>query len=322
MPTASPEALYRGEEAPRRAVLAVLLGLAMPGLGHVYLGRLRTAFAVYAGAAGATAGYWVGAWHFDVFLPRAALIYGALLLYFEVALARATVRTLRALGGRVLLRGVHHPIVYAGLWLTLGLAPLWGGLGLGLGARLGLHGVGDTQAFPQLLPGDILYYDRNAYAAEPAQPGDLVVVQPPGRAETVLRVVAGSGTIAGVDAGVPVVDGQPMARRALGSVELAAAPRAATQRGPWQAEVEGRSPRLYPIFLVRDGERRDCAPRPVPPGHVFVLGDNRCALDGLDSCDFGPVLTTAILGRPLWILWSRDPADGHIRWERLGLPLG
>lgn len=60
------------------------------------------------------------------------------------------------------------------------------------------------------------------------------------------------------------------------------------------------------------------SPVTVPPGHVFVLGDNRDASS--DSRAWGFVPLSAIKGRAFIIYWSFATEPGRfVRWERLGL---
>jgi signal peptidase I len=56
---------------------------------------------------------------------------------------------------------------------------------------------------------------------------------------------------------------------------------------------------------------------PVPPGHVYVLGDNRSPLASRDSRVFGPVPLDRVAGRASWVVWpwwSSGP-DGAWRWN-------
>ncbi len=58
------------------------------------------------------------------------------------------------------------------------------------------------------------------------------------------------------------------------------------------------SPYAFPYRLALASEADEVA---VPPGHVFVMGDN--SRISLDSRHFGPVPVGAVTGRARWIVW-------------------
>jgi signal peptidase I len=67
---------------------------------------------------------------------------------------------------------------------------------------------------------------------------------------------------------------------------------------------------------------RNFGPFAVPPGHLFVMGDNRDA--SYDGRHWGFLPRENVLGAPLFIYYSWDPADWRplpfllaIRWGRI-----
>jgi signal peptidase I len=59
----------------------------------------------------------------------------------------------------------------------------------------------------------------------------------------------------------------------------------------------------------------------VPPGHYFIMGDNRSrALGGsIDSRYFGPIASIAVAGKATSIIWPPQ-RDGEWNWRRLNPP--
>lgn len=136
------------------------------------------------------------------------------------------------------------------------------------------------------------------------QPGDVVVFIPPQdrSLDYIKRVVAVEGQTVEVRGHHVYVNGQPS--------------------DPGHLHLHGPPPPEDPRFTVPCGSLQqgssaaNCGPFTVPPGKVFVMGDNR--EQSFDSRFWGPVPIADIKGKAILIYWSWDGADRWVRWERLG----
>ena len=132
----------------------------------------------------------------------------------------------------------------------------------------------NLQAGEKVLVGKVEYY-----FAKPKR-GDIVIIKFPDRTEDIIkRVIATEGEKISVSGGSVFIDG-----RKLGE--------------PYVTE---------PI----DG---DFAEQTVPPGTIFVMGDNRN--DSHDSRAVGPIPLDKVLGRAYLIVWPID------NWAKLTVYLG
>jgi signal peptidase I len=142
-----------------------------------------------------------------------------------------------------------------------------------------------------LLVGDYLLVDKFTYHYREPAPGDVIVFEYPlnPNKDYVKRCVAIEGQVVEIRDKVLYIDG----------VEETPAP-----------SITYADTKILPSNL---SNRDNFAPLRVPPGHVFVLGDNRD--NSRDSRVWGFLDKELIKGRGLGIYWSWTPDPNAPKWE-------
>jgi signal peptidase I len=165
--------------------------------------------------------------------------------------------------------------------------------------------------------------DHMFVAKTPWQParGDVIVFRYPRDPEKdfVKRVLAIPGDTIRFDDDMPVVNGQPVSRKPLGGSTYWDYDEVS---GSWQqrrclAFEEALDGHVYTVVQDVGGTPRSARELQVPPGSVYVVGDNRD--NSSDSRIWGFVPLDHVKGRALFLWWSTGP-DG-VRWDRVNQPI-
>ena len=182
------------------------------------------------------------------------------------------------------------------------------------------------------------------------QRGDVVVFKKPGEEiDWVKRVIGLPGDTVAIDNGRLVINGRPVSRSDEGTVGVTISPnspcRVAAGAEPVTIREEDKAQCLYPLYreqlpngrswLVLDQvdhpQGDHFGPVRVPPGHLFLMGDNRD--DSLDSRyapgqgGLGFVPVDHLVGKATFAFWSTDGSASYwqpwtwfsaLRSERIG----
>ncbi len=166
--------------------------------------------------------------------------------------------------------------------------------------------------------------------------GDVAVFRPPGAdAEFVKRVIGLPGDTVEMRGGMLVLNGRPLPRRSLPPFALPISPNSPCKvvppASPFVARVASGSYCLYPAYRetlpggpsytvldqVENPRADDFPATRVPPGHVFLMGDNRD--DSFDSRftpaegGIGLVPVENLVGRALVTFWSTDGSASYVK---------
>lgn len=265
----------------RRAWVAALLSLLVPGLGQVYNGDLRRGMRLWSLLIALfVVPAWLGALDHFAGLVLVTLTAIGVLLYTVLDAWRGGRRA-----GRFDSPFWHRVWVYVGIVLfsVVVVAP-----GVRWVLPIRTYSIPSGSMQPALVPGDHLVARVRGAGLEEVERGDIVILRSPEdpAVEIVERIVGLPGEELDIRDKVVFIDGEPLDERAY--VRLA------------DSTLYPDSPALPDPMLRRD----QFGPFVVPEGAVFVMGDNRD--QSYDSRFIGPVPLSNLRGRPLYIYWSPD----------------
>lgn len=291
---------------PSRRWLAFLLNLVFPPTGYVYVGALRAAVLFVAALAAvilllsvwtiySPPGIYVLPW-LSPRTPGTSLYTAALALVVAVHAS--------LLAGKSVSRptGVRLWVMGAGGYLLILVAA---GL-IRAFSPVSVYTLASSSNEPGLADGDIVAVHGARAVCGRARPaaGDLIVYRRPRdpAARLTHRVVAVGGDEIEVRDGRLIVNGEAAELTPTGRTFAASWGR----RGAVLRETLSNGTEHEVADLIADSESDTFAPRVVPDGHVFVMGDNRD--NALDSRFEGPVPLRDVCGVAFKVLQAKDAA--------------
>lgn len=169
-------------------------------------------------------------------------------------------------------------------------------------------------------------------AVKEPKPGEIVVFKYPldPKLDYIKRCLAVGGQTLEVRDGFAYVDGQPE-----GKIELIEKDHvdkteemSVLSSGPPSFNYYKITTSRGQVYIIRhitrdeDHSRNDYGPVKVPPGHFFMMGDNRD--NSADSRSWGFLPRENVVGEAMVIYWSWDSSRplqrflSMVRWERIG----
>lgn len=277
---------------------ALLLSFVGPGLGHLAIGYPRRMVAWYFSA------LTVVAW---TLLGAAKGVYFTIPIGIAIALA---VRIAAAIDTVRLRRPASLPRPRTVVLIAVGLSVFMQILSGHVKSKVvEAFQIPSGAMYPTLEVGDHIFATKlgQTYGV-----GDVVVFLYPMEPTTkyLKRIVAVAGDHVEIRVGDLIVNDQRVPRAQTSRPCVPTGEHSACTI--WDEELGGRR-----YGVAHEGSRMASSfgPVVVPPGHVFVLGDNRD--NSSDSRVWGPLKVELIVGKVTGVWWSQG-SDG-IRWNRVNL---
>jgi signal peptidase I len=146
-------------------------------------------------------------------------------------------------------------------------------------------------------------YDDDAPAS-----GDIVILTLPQDRSTeyVKRIVGLPGDTVQMQNGILHINGTPVPTVDAGTYKMTSDGEPAKE-APLKRETLPNGASYLTIDLVKNGFYDNTPPYQVPPGHYFVLGDNRDnSRDSRMLTQFGYIPRANVIGQIAWIFYSPD----------------
>jgi len=300
----------------RKPLTAIVLSLIMPGLGHIYCGRIVKGI-ILAFLSSILIPVTFATLSVSHLTVRIAVIITALfasLVVWLIAIIDSWY-TARHTTDSYTLKDYNRWYVY----VLLVLMSTGSSTEIALNVRtnyMEAFFVPVASNYPTIVPGDRFLANKLAYKTSDPKRGDLIVfINPENRRQNYIkRLIAVAGDTIEIRDNQVYVNDQKLERQKLPQSVLDNI-KIKIQGEPLEGDVfyEINGDAKYKIFLTQpphDQASHDFAKITVPAHHCFVLGDNRNLTR--DSRHVGPIPLATIKGRADYLYW---PAKD---WSRFG----
>ena len=286
----------------RQPWIAVMLSFVVPGLGHLYCGKIVRGLVLTFILAILSNLIWAS---IVLFSPLKTYVFGMLLIMLSVlslTLAIDCYLIARRTKLDYELKDYNRAVVYI-IWVVMITFSTFTGMLYFRAKFLEVFIVPSASCYPTIVPGDRVLANKTIYRESNPQRGDNVIFLSPENRhiKNIKRVVALAGDTLEIKDGELYINDQKLQRNKLPDSELdkiRIKVDGTLLEGDLYQEINGDA--VYNIFMTQ-AVKPDFEKITVPENHCFVLGDNRN--NSHDSRDYGPVPLAALIGRADFLCW-------------------